>query len=564
MSSASHSQMPAGGSLPDRRPRFLHMFSGPAGRTDGLKAMLAGMDCECEEYDIVNGDRYDLAGDAVYNQLKAKVEGGHFDGGVLGPPCHTFSNARREDDGGPRPLRGPGPKLIYGKLDLRPEEKEDVRLGTLLALRALEIFKLLSAQGRPVLLEQPRWRQDTTSVSMFLLPEFKQVLAGEGVKMVHIVQCAYGAPSEKPTTLLHANVDFEDSCVSCKHAKTWWRLPSTGAWLRAPHPPLSGKEAFIPASEWRPHLLLDGRSRSRKFGRAPYLTKGAAAYPGGLNKYFANKLITAHGKHPPADNAMSLVGRWRNTLVRQKAINVGRNDAPGPEPHTTVEQKLNWRTPLRGCPEPTDSEKAEQASLGGMRHPRHASKRIVGHSAAGQSIFAEVPSYIGERPHVLQACVNAIGSEAPDAGPDKQTVAEVKCIMDRVLGLRRKDGARSELTSIDVQLLTRWAEMAGDPDGVTIGEWLTHGAPAGIELDIPDCGVFHSQPLIMPRQSWTRATCFSETLQDTSITLRLRGCQKLNQKYKDLSRRGTSRSSTTSVLARTGWAASRSLLSWPW
>eukprot|EP00439_Symbiodinium_sp_Y106_P060007 s2027_g8.t2 len=497
---ASHSQEPAGGMnsktapplclLPGRRSRFLHLFSGPAGRPDGLRAMLAGMDCECEEYDIINGDRYDLADDAVYNQLKAEVEGGGFDGGVLGPPCHTFSNARREDDGGPRPLRAPGPKLIYGRVDLRPEEKEDVRLGTLLALRALEVFMLLRAQGRPVLLEQPRWRQDTGKVSMFLLPEFRRVLAMDGVKMVHIVQCAYGAPSEKPTTLLHANMDFEDACVSCKHAKTWWRLPSTGAWLQAPHPPLKGKELFIPASEWKPQMLLDGGSWRRKFGRAPYLTKDAAAYPGGLNRYFANKLVAACSRHPPADKPMRLVGRWRNTLVREEALAVGLDDAPGPEPHTIVEQKLTWRTPLRGSPEPTDSEKAEQASLGGMRHPRRASKRIEGYNAAGHSIFAEVLSYIGERPHVLQACMSAIGSEDPNAGPDKQAVAEVRGIMDRVLGLRREEGSRCELTSIDVQLLTRWAEMAGDPDGDTIREWLAHGSPAGIERDIPDCGIF--------------------------------------------------------------------------
>ena len=71
------------------RPRFLHMFSGPAGRSDGLASALRLLGCDCEDWDIENGDDYDLADDAAYRKLRSRVIQGEFDGGMLGPPCHT-------------------------------------------------------------------------------------------------------------------------------------------------------------------------------------------------------------------------------------------------------------------------------------------------------------------------------------------------------------------------------------------------------------------------------------------------------------------------------------------
>ena len=178
------------------RPRFLHLFSGPAGRSDGLAAALKRLGCECEDWDIVNGSVYDLADDATFRQLRARVQRGEFDGGLLGPPCHTFSNARKENDGGPRPLRLPGDRDIYGRPGLTPEEKEDVRLGTLLALRAADIFLCFYKLKKPVILEQPAQQNEESAVSMLNLPEFKRILGLQGVKHVKVAQCNYGAATD--------------------------------------------------------------------------------------------------------------------------------------------------------------------------------------------------------------------------------------------------------------------------------------------------------------------------------------------------------------------------------
>ena len=175
-----------------RKPMFLRLFSGPSGRKDGLAAALRHLGSNCEDWEIVNGDLYDLADDATYRKLRQRIADGYFDGGLLGPPCHTFSNARKENDGGPRPLRRPGDRGIYGRTDLTPEEKEDVRLGTLLALRALDVFKCLREQGKPVILEQPARVDDEESISMLNLPEFKQLLAMMESSALALLNAAMG------------------------------------------------------------------------------------------------------------------------------------------------------------------------------------------------------------------------------------------------------------------------------------------------------------------------------------------------------------------------------------
>ena len=171
-----------------RNPLFLRLFSGPSGRKDGLAAALRQLGSNCEDWDIVNGDLCVLADDATYRKLRRRIVNGVFDGGLLGPPCHTFSNARKEDDGGPRPIRRPGDRGIYGRSDLTPDEKEDVRLGTLLALRALDVLRCLREQDKPVILEQPARVDDEEAISML----FKQLLALDGVHHTRLSNAAMG------------------------------------------------------------------------------------------------------------------------------------------------------------------------------------------------------------------------------------------------------------------------------------------------------------------------------------------------------------------------------------
>ena len=92
-------------------------------------------------------------------------------------------------------------------------------------------------------------------------------------------------------------------------------------------------------------MLLDREAWKAKFGSRPYLTKGAAAYPAMLNKYLANKLLEAADFPAEKDEQkqadMSLVGRWRNILVRRRS----RSRSADRGDRVKVLGSLEWKDP---------------------------------------------------------------------------------------------------------------------------------------------------------------------------------------------------------------------------
>ncbi|CAE7569832.1 unnamed protein product, partial [Symbiodinium pilosum] len=170
---------------------------------------------EGEDWDIENGNEFDLLDDVIYEGLLSRVKAGDFDAGMLGPPCGTFSNARREEDFGPRPLRQSDPVGVYGRKDLTVEEAKSVK----------------------------------DAVSMFDLPELQQLAGLDGVTFVEIAQCAYGAPTSKPTTLLNYKAAF------------YWCL------------------------------ALESASTLERQGVVDTRRSMAAAYPAEMNRYLALKLL---------------------------------------------------------------------------------------------------------------------------------------------------------------------------------------------------------------------------------------------------------------------------------
>ena len=57
-----------------------------------------------------------------------------YSGYAGGPPCRSFSTARKDGDGGPPVLRDPSGPGRYGKEGLRGKHKDTVRLDTALAI----------------------------------------------------------------------------------------------------------------------------------------------------------------------------------------------------------------------------------------------------------------------------------------------------------------------------------------------------------------------------------------------------------------------------------------------
>ena len=93
--------------------------------------------------------------------------------------------------------------------------------------------------------------------------------------------------------------------------------------------------------------------------------------------------------------------------------------------------------------------------------------------------------FLEHRPRVIDECLAALGSDAPDVGPSDETLNELRPLLARHFDITDVDAVTNDdVTSpIRAGLLKAWGLRASDP-GVVAADWLQYGAPAGI-LDMP-------------------------------------------------------------------------------
>ena len=138
---------------------LLHLFSGPADRSDGMAAFVRKAGGQCRDIDIVNksqGDsqQHDLSDDTLWLSLFRDLKDGQFTAVFAGTPCTTFSAARTGPPG-PRPLRNHDNPYGLPKSHLSIKEADEVRLGTYFALKSVEFLSVAREQDMPSALENP-------------------------------------------------------------------------------------------------------------------------------------------------------------------------------------------------------------------------------------------------------------------------------------------------------------------------------------------------------------------------------------------------------------------------
>ena len=464
--------------------RILHLFSGPADRSDGFAAAVRENGAQCIEFDVVNGEAQNLANDKLWNDILGDIRSGHYDGMLAGPPCNTFTNARRSDDGGPPPLRGPHGDDRYGLRNLRVQDKEKVRLGTLLATRAAEAATELHSLNKPFIVEQPQWKDDGKSNSMFNLDEYQDLLALEGVTTCDLDQCMFEAKTTKPTTLMVYDVDTNELTKSCTHEKTMWIKPSTGERNWSAHPPLVGKEMYIPWNQWDKSMLMRPWEAAKKYKHEPYLTSAAQAYPGALNAKLAEILLSKrlHTKveehEEKVDEHYFVIGRWRNILKRK------RDGEPA-----TVRNAVEFTTPLRGKHKHiSEREHEESRCWGGMRNPRKISQTLPAYRACGHEIYLCVMNYLKVNEDARNRCLKSVGSSEAEPGPTAEQIAKLRDLLLQKFPCPSEMRGQAQNSLLQAGLLWSLARKLGDPDADTIYDWLANGAPAGISVPILDPG----------------------------------------------------------------------------
>lgn len=277
----SSAQMDKGGPSPSSasagtrsRKRVLYLFSGPAGRKDGLAAYLEVVGIRVDECDVLNTHMVDqdLLDDSTWLRIKGRVRSGYYLLVFASPPCRSFSASRSS---------GPGPPVlrdaehIYGFPKSQTWRKlghhhfERIREDNLFAERTAEACADMDSLGRPYAVEQPEpWG---AAVTMFGFDSFKELLAG-GALIVKFDQCPYGAPCKKPTAVLYKGGDFHSLQAKCGH-------------------PAVEQQANDGSIYWAAHPSFVGK----KDNAGVYLTSSLSAYPAKLNCAAAaiiNKAIT--------------------------------------------------------------------------------------------------------------------------------------------------------------------------------------------------------------------------------------------------------------------------------
>lgn len=170
----------------------------------------------------------------------------------FGTPCNTFSAARKDDDDGPPPLRDAdhphGFPHLTGDLWFQAQQ------GNMFAQRTAEAALAVAAMGGGFSIENPQYSFLWATSWMLNVVRLARAL------WVQFDQCAWGAPSLKPTLLLVSHSQFYKVHKSC------------------------------PGNHR--HIVLKGKVFSKLFNRVVFRTKLAQEYPVALCEAMAQAIVS--------------------------------------------------------------------------------------------------------------------------------------------------------------------------------------------------------------------------------------------------------------------------------
>ena len=232
----------------------------------------------CIDVDNVNAPGDDLVNDALWEEIFAGVLEDKFHFIWMGPPCSSFSPARRYGPG-PRPIRDAKHCRGFPKAWLSDAEVEELRVANYFVVQCCRLGALALSRKCGWAIENPTpWDEDECT-SMFEFEEFVDLMQRPGVRTIEFSQCMIGADTNKPTRVVFFGIDLGRLKGDCAHRPRWWwceHADNSGRrvekWLWAPHPKLIKKRG--PDGSWA--------------------SKAAAAYPGRMNALVAKAVVEAN------------------------------------------------------------------------------------------------------------------------------------------------------------------------------------------------------------------------------------------------------------------------------
>ena len=430
-------------------PHAVHLFSGPAERSDGLRKAFRDAGWTTTDIDTANahlhGDSHsNLLRDDLWIRIQSALDEGRIDAVIAGPPCSTFSRARHGggSQDGPRPLRSPEHPYGLRGVHLHEHEKNKVKEANYLALKILETLRLAHTKGVAFVLEQPA--PSPGVASMYHFEEAKALRALPGVTAVALDQCMFGAASTKPTLLVTYCVLTDGLDKKCVHVKQ-----------RQDYFDASG----APLSRWGAHAPLRGPSADGSFK-----TAAAAAYPAELNLTLAQRITSQDRRATPG------------TTARAPAQAVARVEG------VPVDRPTALRGP-QGISKKARAEIDNHAAIGGMRTPHEAAHRLPQLRSTLSAIRPAIIGVLDKHPSTYDCIQRILGGRPHDGFSDAAT-RDLKVALRRALGLSQA----GEIQGLDPDVFEA-LHRRGDPDP-HLSEWLRSGAPLGTVDPVPHAGIF--------------------------------------------------------------------------
>ena len=145
----------------------------------------------------------DLANHKALRWWRQRVLSGQIVSLGGGPPCETYTVARRNDGLGPRPVRSA--QEPQGLPGLKLKEWQQIQIGDRLLRFLLEMLLLMALMGYSGFIEHPQfptWEKDGAAASIWCMTAIRLLKRLQCVSVVSYDQCVCGAQGRKPTTLL--------------------------------------------------------------------------------------------------------------------------------------------------------------------------------------------------------------------------------------------------------------------------------------------------------------------------------------------------------------------------
>ena len=160
-------------------------------------------------------------------------------------------------------------------------------------------------------------------------------------------------------------------------------------------------------------------------------------------------------------------------------------------PQPVLQTQVHFVAPLRELQAGHSRADEDLKAIGGLRRCAQSVDKLAYARAAGAKVRAALNRFLDSRPGLQQKCLDAIGSDKPDAGPAADDLEAARIVLAEAVGASDCEplAAGGPQNNICSGILQAWCKLCGDPDSEA-ASWCVNGAPAGILEHPQQLGIF--------------------------------------------------------------------------